>query len=133
MFQAGDTVFAEGDQGDALYIIVHGSASVRLMRQAPAQSKRPPGQPGDSRDARDLRLVTFSAGTVFGEMALLDSQPRSATVSADETLVCHVLERRHFEAFAGAHPRAGMTLLSNLARALSLRIRQTNRTLGSDG
>jgi anti-anti-sigma factor len=133
VFQAGDTVFAEGDQGDALYIIVHGSASVRLMRQAPAPSKRPPGPLGDSRDARDLRLVTFSAGTVFGEMALLDSQPRSATVTADETLVCHVLERRHFEAFAEAHPRAGMTLLSNLARALSLRIRQTNRTLGSDG
>jgi CRP-like cAMP-binding protein len=74
--------------------------------------------------------VTFSAGTVFGEMALLDREPRSATVTADEALVCYMLDQHSFERLAAAHPSIGMALLANLGRALSLRLRETNRTLG---
>ena len=122
-FAPQETVFSEGAGGDALYIIIRGSASVRLKRRA-AQSD--PGSPDD------LRLVTFSAGTVFGEMALLDREPRSATVTADEALLCYMLERDGFEALAAAHPRIGMTLLANLGRSLSLRLRDTNRTLGQN-
>ena len=118
-FAPGDTVFAEGDAGDALYIILRGSASVRLKRRIIGNS-----------DQAYLRLITFSAGTVFGEMALLDRQARSATVTSDEALVCHVLERRGFEELAAAHPRIGMQLLANLGRSLSLRLRDTNRSLG---
>ncbi len=73
--------------------------------------------------------MTFSQGTFFGEMALLDRERRSATVTADETLVCYVLERSGFEALSAAHPRAGLALLTSLARELSLRMRRANRTL----
>jgi anti-anti-sigma factor len=121
-FRPQETVFSEGSSGDALYIIVRGSASVRLKRRTATQSS--PGNP-DS-----LRLVTFSAGTVFGEMALLDREPRSATVTADEALVCYMLDQHSFERLAAAHPSIGMALLANLGRALSLRLRETNRTLG---
>ena len=58
-FAPGDAVFREGEAGDALYIILTGSASVRLKRRALGGG-----------DQGELRLVTFSAGTVFGEMAL---------------------------------------------------------------
>lgn len=118
-FAPGDTVFAEGDAGDALYIILRGSASVRLRRRVIGNS-----------DQAYLRLITFSAGTVFGEMALLDRQARSATVTADEALVCHVLDRKGFDKLAAVHPRIGMQLLANLGRSLSLRLRDTNRSLG---
>jgi len=118
-FNAGQTVFAEGEPGDALYIITQGSASVRLERRIPGQAK-----PGE------LRLVSFSAGTVFGEMALLDREPRSATVTADDALSCYLLQRRRFEALAEGHPRIGLQVLANLGHSLSLRLRQTNRTLG---
>jgi anti-anti-sigma factor len=112
-YAAGATVFAQNDAGDAIYLIVRGSASVRHV----------------DRRGRERRLVTFSAGTVFGEMALIDRQPRSATVIADEPLTCYVLERAAFDRLSDAHPRIGMALLTNLARELSLRIRRANFAL----
>jgi SulP family sulfate permease len=116
-FPPGATVFSQGDEGDALYVLLRGSASVRLQL----------------RDGGDRRLVTFSPGTVFGEMALLDKGRRSATVTADEALSCHVLERARFEALAAAHPRIGMVLLANLARELTLRMRRANLTMAERG
>ncbi len=113
VYQAGEVVFRQGEQGDALYISAGGSASVWLRRT----------------EGGERRLMTFSQGTFFGEMALLDRERRSATVTADETLVCYVLERSGFEALSAAHPRAGLALLTSLARELSLRMRRANRTL----
>ncbi len=113
VYQAGETVFRQGDDGNALYVIAGGSASVWLHH----------GE-GDER-----RLMTFSRGTFFGEMALLDRERRSASVTADEVLVCYVLERSSFEQLSLTHPRAGIALLSNVAREISLRVRRVNRTL----
>lgn len=112
-FAPGTAVVSQREPGDALYIIARGSASVRL---------------NDDR-GRERRLVTFSAGTVFGEMALLDRETRSATVVADEPLVCYLLERRAFEELAAARPRIGLQLLANIGRELSLRMRRANRIL----
>ncbi len=107
-YAAGDTVFRRGDEGDALYVVVAGSASAWLG---------------------ETRLLTFSRGTLFGEMALLDQERRSATVTADEPLVCYVLDREGFESLARTHPAAGLALLANLGRELSRRMRRANRTL----
>ena len=73
--------------------------------------------------------MTFSPGTFFGEMALLDRERRSATITSDEPLVCWVLERSSFEQLARDYPHTGQALLANLARELSLRMRRANRTL----
>ena len=107
-YPPGTAVFERGDEGNALYLIASGSASAWL---------------------RDTRLLTFSRGTFFGEMALVDRERRSATVTADEPLVCYVLERASFERLALAHPGAGIALLSSLAREISRRMRRANRTL----
>ncbi len=115
-FAAGSTVFRQGDEGDALYVILKGSASVRM-----------------NLPAGERRLVTFSPGTVFGEMALLDRERRSATVTADEPLTCYVFRLPSWEMFSRTHPAIAMKLLANLARAMSLRIRQANRTLFDNG
>jgi anti-anti-sigma factor len=111
-FAAGSTVFRHGDEGDALYVILKGSASVRL-----------------SLPTGERRLVTFSPGTVFGEMALLDRERRSATVTADEPLACYVFRLESWNAFSRTHPAIAVKLLANLARAMSLRIREANRAL----
>jgi len=113
VYQAGETVFRQGEEGNALYIIACGSASVWLRHA----------------EGGERRLMTFSQGTFFGEMALLDRERRSATVTADERLVCYVLERSSFDQLAASHPRAGLALLANLAREISLRMRRANRTL----
>jgi CRP-like cAMP-binding protein len=112
-YAPGEIVFRQGDDGDALYVIARGSASVWLRDAASGQR----------------RLMTFSQGTFFGEMALLDQERRSATLTADEKLACYVLDRAAFDRLREAHPRAGMALLANLGRELSLRMRGANRTL----
>jgi sulfate permease, SulP family len=112
-YRKGETVFRQGDEGDALYVIVQGSASAWL------------GDP----EAAERRLMTFSQGTFFGEMALLDHERRSATISADNPLVCYVLERSAYERLSASHPRVVLALLANLGRELSLRMRRANRTL----
>src|SRR5205085_4522430 len=97
-----------------LYIIAKGSASVRL---------RLPGA------ARDTRLITFSPGTVFGELALLDQEARSASVEADDDLVCYVLAHASFERLTREHPIIAIKVLTNLGRELSGRLRRANRTI----
>ena len=78
---------------------------------------------------RATRLVTFSTGTVFGEFALLDLQARSATIEADEDLVCYLLSHASFERLTQQHPAIAINLLVNLGRELSGRLRRANRTI----
>jgi anti-anti-sigma factor len=114
VYAKGETVFRVGDPGQQLFVIAKGEASVRI---------RPTG------GTRDIRLVTFSAGTVFGEVALLDTEVRSASVQADEELVCYVLEHEVFQQLASSHPGIAVTLLRNLGRELSNRLRRANRVI----
>ncbi|HEV8440806.1 MAG TPA: SulP family inorganic anion transporter [Methylomirabilota bacterium] len=113
-YAKGEVVFREGDPGRELFIITKGMASAKIRL-------------GD--DGGEHRLATFSAGTVFGEVALLDEQPRSATVEADEELVCHVLSVAAFETLARQDHATAIKLLTNLSRELSSRLRRANQTI----
>jgi len=122
-YAAGEIVIREGVDDDELYIIVSGSASVKLAIAARVHEKR----------GREQRLVTFAAGTAFGEMALLDREARSATVQADERLVCYVLDRPAYERIERDMPAIAIKLLTNLGVKLSARLRQSNRMLSRFG
>jgi anti-anti-sigma factor len=113
-YAKGETVFSEGDDSKELYVTAKGSASVRI---------RLPGS------GRETRLISFSAGTVFGEVALLDLEARSASVHADEELVCYVLPHAAFIALTRDHPGVAIKLLINLSRELSARLRRATRTI----
>jgi sulfate permease, SulP family len=112
-YAAGDIVFREGDPGHDMFIIVRGSASVRLRE----------------RGGGEIRLVTFDPGTVFGELAIMDSQRRSATVQADEALVCWVLSARGFDDLRENSPGTAVALALNLGREMSRRLRLANQTI----
>lgn len=114
VYRKGEIVFREGDNSDELYIIAKGSASVRLRLAG---------------TDRETRLITFSPGTVFGELALLDQEARSATIEADEELVCYVLTHRNFDKLTREYPAVAIKLLTNLGRELSSRLRRANRTI----
>jgi CRP-like cAMP-binding protein len=120
-YAAGDIVFREGAAGDELYIIVSGSASVKL--------RMPDAEGGGA--PRAQRLVTFGPGTVFGEMALLDREARSASVEAEakERLVCYVLGRAAYELIEREMHPVAIRLLTNMGRELSARLRRANRML----
>jgi SulP family sulfate permease len=62
-------------------------------------------------------------------MALLDRRPRSATVTADEDVVCYALSEDAFNALIKEHPLIAVQLLANLARELSARLRHATRTI----
>lgn len=113
-YEPDEAVFREGDVGRELFIIASGSASVYL---------RLPGA------ERATRLITFTAGTIFGEVALLDDEFRSATVEADSPLVCYVLRQPAYETLSAQHPAIAVKLLRNLGRVLSGRLRRANRTI----
>ncbi len=108
-FAQGEFVFHEGDPGDDLFVIAMGTASVRRAE-----------------GARSMRLVTFGEGTVFGEMALLDAKPRSASVQADRALVCYVMPRAAFDAMVAEHPSIALKLLTSLSQEMGSRLRFAN-------
>jgi len=106
--EAGETILREGDHGDALYFIVEGRARV-------AKGER--------------TLAELGERAVFGELALLDPGPRSASVEADQELVCYVVTEELLERLRQEHPAIAIKLMSNLGRELSRRLRRANRTI----
>jgi sulfate permease, SulP family len=109
---AGHVVFRYGDPGSSLYLVTCGRASVHLRH-----------------DDEGIRLATFAAGAVFGELALLDRGPRSATVTVDEDLTGFGLSEASFNALCREQPDIAIKLLSALGRELSVRIRYANMTI----
>jgi MFS superfamily sulfate permease-like transporter len=109
---AGHVIFHRGDPGSALYLVTKGRASVHLRH-----------------DDGDIRLATFAAGAVIGELALLDRGPRSATVTVDEDLAAFGLSETSFASLCRQQPDIAIKLLAALGRELSVRIRYANLTI----
>ena len=76
-------------------------------------------------DGREVTINTYGSGEIFGELALLDGEPRSADAIAQEVSRVFWLQRDDFAAFLDRHPRAAMTMLANLSR----RLRHTTRVV----
>lgn len=106
-FDTDETVFNEGDHGDSLYLI--GSGSVRISKQ---------GRAGEQET-----LGVIESGDFFGEMALLDGQPRSAmAVAAEPTLLAGVDD----EVFQHLLELAPSRLHMNFLRLVCQRLRHVN-------
>jgi CRP/FNR family transcriptional regulator, cyclic AMP receptor protein len=101
-FAAGDTVVSAGGPGDSLYVILSGEAKARGRRAAR------PLRPGD----------------YFGEMALLDGEPRSATIVANDQLHVMRLPRRAFLQLAQQDAGIPLAMLAELAG----RVRRLEKT-----
>ena len=112
-FPRGKIIFREGDPGSELFIVTKGrtSAYINLI------------------NGGDIRLATFAPGTIFGELAILDTGPRSASVVADDEVICYVLSEQQFAALAKDAPAVAIKLLSGLGRELSRRLRRANQTI----
>jgi sulfate permease, SulP family len=113
-YRTGDVVIRQGDTDRSLFIVAKGTTTVRVNVGG---------------NGRPVRLASYSRGTVFGEMALLDCQPRSATVIADDDVACYVLSEDAFNALIAERPVIAVRLLANLARELSFRLRNATRMI----
>lgn len=113
VFEAGTTIVREGDLARLFFIVARGTVTVRLRVGTEA---------GD----RAVRVATLGPGLSFGEMALLDGQARSADVVADERVVCYGFSVESLRELGRAHPNLIATILGNMMRDLSERLRRAN-------
>jgi glutaminase len=112
-FDAGEAIFREGDAAHLLFIVASGSVTVSLALE----------------DGRRRRLACFGPGMSFGEMALLDGGRRSADVTADEAVVCYGFAVERLRELGAERPTVLITILGNLARDISDRLRRANLEL----
>src|SRR5579859_4725597 len=109
--KAGEIVFAQGDSGSSMYIVRSGTVQIYLPS---------PDQDGPAVVLKDLRT-----GEYFGELALFDDKPRSASVRAVVDTVLLELTREELAEQLGRSKRAAMAILSEMAE----RLRETNAML----
>ena len=84
-------------------------------------------QSGD--EGQILRLATLGPGDFFGEQALLDESPRTASAIAAEPCEAVGFFRPDLLELMEANPRIGMKIVMRLSQMISVRLRQTNRLL----
>lgn len=109
----GETIIEQGDEdGDFAVFILSGTVKVSMV----------------SATGREIILNYSSAGDVVGEIAMLDEQPRTATVSATEPTSVLVIPASAFQAAALANPAS----MAGVMRALASRVRQLNLVVESD-
>jgi glutaminase len=77
------------------------------------------------------RVASLGPGPTFGEMALFDGCARSADVVADEKVICYGLAVEQLKELAVTHPNFMLTILSNLTRDFSERLRHANEAIRS--
>ena len=99
-FGIGQVIFHHGDPGGLLYIISQGKVKITHS----------------TRDGQEALLAILGSGDFFGELALLDDSPRSATAEALEPTVALTLHRTDFRRFISSNPDFAMHVLQSLAR-----------------
>lgn len=110
-----ELIFKEGDIGDAFYLIVTGSVRISTL------------VPGVGEEA----LTILREGEYFGEMALIDDAPRSASAIAnDETMLLHI-GKKDFRQLLEQQTDIAYKLLWVFTKTLSARLRKTDEQLKS--
>jgi CRP-like cAMP-binding protein len=119
VFQAGEVIVRYRESGDELYIIESGSAEVDLSGNGE--------QPDQCVAARSPVRVSLGEGQVFGEMALVDTGLRSATVrcSSNGTRVL-VIKRHDLIGLCEQDTDIGYRVMRNLAADISFKLRHRN-------
>jgi CRP-like cAMP-binding protein len=115
----GQTVIIEGQKGGALYIILDGEVEFFLPEQPVAGGRRP----------SSIRLNVLGPGRCFGEYALIDDQPSSASAQALKPTRLCVLEASEFHRIVDQNDRIGRIVYANLLRFLVGRLRAKDKEL----
>jgi CRP/FNR family cyclic AMP-dependent transcriptional regulator len=110
-YPKGSVILFEHDPGDALFIVRSGRVKVVLIGE----------------DGRELILAVLGVGEHFGELSLIDDQPRSAHVIAMEDSDLVVLHRDDFRRRVDANPAVAWAMLFELSR----RLRQADSKIGN--
>ena len=107
-YAKGEYIIKEGQTACDLFLLTLGEVCVGLSLPSSNRKKR---------------LFTYSAGTIFGEIALLDGKPRSADVWAEDHCEVHRLSQSDFQLLCHDFPHVAAKFLTNVALVLSQRLR----------
>ena len=110
-FRKDDVIFHEKEAGDSLFIILHGRVKVAIF--------------GD--DGKEVTLSMLGEGDFFGDLSLLDQEPRSATVIAEED--CELLSLQRDDFMRALEQDAGMS--ASLIQVLAARLRKANHQIST--
>lgn len=111
VFEAGQLIFAAGEPGTQMYVVASGDVNIHL--------------PGDA--SHRISLKDIARGEYFGELALFDDKPRSASALATTRTIVLELSRETLTSYLSARPHAAMAIL----RVMSDRLRETNALLSA--
>jgi len=112
-FQPETKVFSEGDIGDSVYFIIEGTFEVIK----------------DSDWGETVKLTTLTEGNSFGEMSVIDDQPRSATVVSKTKAWVLKLKKDNFNIIVDRYQDIGLILLKRMSHFLCRHVRQSNEAL----
>ena len=97
-------IINEGDVSDSLYVILSGRVKVYLSDE----------------DGKEVILNAQGAGDYFGELALIDEAPRSASVMTLTDSKVSIISKRDFEACLANHPQIALRLIKGLTKRLRM-------------
>jgi CRP/FNR family cyclic AMP-dependent transcriptional regulator len=109
-FSEGERILTEGETGDQLYVLLTGKVTVFTERSG----------------AR-ANLATLGEGAVFGEMAILTEETRSASIDAAKDCQCLIIAREPFRTLVVERPEIAFGVF----HALSTRLREADHTIGA--
>jgi CRP-like cAMP-binding protein len=112
-YQMGEIVFCEGEMGAGMYLIWEGRVRIYTLSSA----------------SEEIELARLGRGDFFGEIALLDDGPRTATAVATEPTRLLGLMKPDLLDFLDRHPNGGIKIILRLSQVLAARLRHTNEEL----
>jgi len=101
-FRQGEIIFHRDEPGNVLYVIVRGKVKICLT----------------GTDGQEIALAVLSSGDCFGELAILDGQPRSADAVALEDVEALTLQRADFHRVVMAEPRIAIQVMQVISQRL---------------
>jgi len=119
-FSEGEVIMREGEEGDTMYIILEGTVEVVKSLVM--------GDPDEENDKKNKVFTRLDASVhaVFGEIALLETMKRTATIKTVTKCRFYEIKRDDFLSLAEADHELGYRILLNLARIVSARLRKAD-------
>ncbi len=116
-YAPGEVIFREGDPGKGLFVVLDGE--VEILRETKEGERR---------------IASLGPSTAFGELALIDDLPRSATARASAPSLLLILYRSHFETLVAGDKGIALVVMHNLLRTLAGYVRAASlaRPTGSE-
>jgi CRP/FNR family transcriptional regulator, cyclic AMP receptor protein len=123
-FPADAVIIEEGETGESMFIMLSGEVEISKRLIQGLSEDTPKERVMNRLKAEDG--VYFEEMNLFGEMTLLENEPRSATVTARSECVLLELDQKDFLDLIQHQPDLGVKLLLRLAQGLSMRLRKTS-------